>query len=471
MFAFFISGLCLNCSLQQSRPVACRCQKSHCVCLASSSSPQLPLYIWQSFRKGLWEAVQRPEDVESLWQAAAEVSSSSGCIAAMLADEDTVSVMMNTDPLQVVSADRLMYNPYQSGSIRAKQLPDVAAPIKNLLLFAQLLAVLAAARDQPAVGPGLTQMNSFDLRARIQHQMEVLASLSNLQPLSSTVSAIKPLPGTQSEGIAGPQPVSPLPARCIVLLRSALLYLKLANLTQSVKADFLGHVDPEVPAAVRALWHSLQASSESLLAHHRDAEAQAAYDESDEEAQGTQRLCLLLIQHLVPMLQKCVKEPKLFEQGVACCHLLGSILTVSTSVRMQPAASELLRLGKSLKVCLLWCQCIATCHLGTDKALLDRVLQLSFWFTLSLLAVTSEGNIACSYAGAMPLLAAMLETNRALSKAVYPVLLHLLRETPAKSIRAEAESSFAQLNGARRLSHLLCPYFSPGDSACAKAGM
>ncbi|KAL0050121.1 hypothetical protein WJX82_004735 [Trebouxia sp. C0006] len=92
-----------------------------------------------------------------------------------------------------------------------------------------------------------------------------------------------------------------------------------------------------------------------------------------------------------------------------------SILTVSTSVRMQPAASELLRLG------------------------------------------------------AMPLLAAMLETNRALSKAVYPVLLHLLRETPSKSIRAEAESLFAQLNGARRLSNLLCPYFSPGDSACAKA--
>ncbi len=93
------------------------------------------------------------------------------------------------------------------------------------------------------------------------------------------------------------------------------------------------------------------------------------------------------------------------------------------------------------------------------------------WCTLSLLAVTSEGNIACSYAGAMPLLAAMLETNRPLSKAVYPVLLHLLRETPSKSIRAEAESLFAQLNGARRLSNLLCPYFSPGDSACAKAGM
>ncbi len=71
----------------------------------------------------------------------------------------------------------------------------------------------------------------------------------------------------------------------------------------------------------------------------------------------------------------------------------------------------------------------------------------------------------------MPLLAALLETNRSLSKAVYPVLLHMLRETPVKSVRAEAESLFAQLNGVRRLSNLLCPYFSPGDSACAKAGM
>ena len=94
------------------------------------------------------------------------------------------------------------------------------------------------------------------------------------------------------------------------------------------------------------------------------------------------------------------------------------------------------------------------------------------WSTLSsLLVVISEGNIACSYTGAMPLLAAMLETNRALSRAVYPVLLHMIRDTPVKSVQAEAESLFAQLNGARRLSNLLCPYFSPGDSVYAKAGM
>ncbi len=43
------------------------------------------------------------------------------------------------------------------------------------------------------------------------------------------------------------------------------------------------------------------------------------------------------------------------------------------------------------------------------------------------------------YTGAMPLLAAMLETNRALSQAVYPVLSHMIHETPAKSIQAEAE--------------------------------
>ena len=168
---------------------------------------------------------------ESLWQAAAEVSSSSGCIAAMLADEGALSVMMDADPLQVLSAHRLMYDPYQSGSIGAQELPDVAAPIKHLLLFAQLLAVLAAAHDQPACGLMLTQMNPVDLRAVIQHQMEVLAAASNLQPLSITVSATQPQPGTQPEGIAGPQPVTPLPARRIVLLRSALLFLKLASLT------------------------------------------------------------------------------------------------------------------------------------------------------------------------------------------------------------------------------------------------
>lgn len=71
----------------------------------------------------------------------------------------------------------------------------------------------------------------------------------------------------------------------------------------------------------------------------------------------------------------------------------------------------------------------------------------------------------------MPLLAAMLETNRALSRAAYSMLLYMIYQTPVQSIQAEAELLFAQLNGARRLSNLLCPYFSPGDSACAKAGM
>ncbi len=198
----------------------------------------------------------------------------------------------------------------------------------------------------------LTQMNPVDLCAVIEYETEVLAAARNLQPLSITVSATQPQPGTQPEGIAGQQPVTLLPGRHIVLLRSALLFLKLASLTHSVKADFLGHVDPEAPAAVRALWQSLQALSESLLAHHKDADTQAAYDESDEEAQGAQRLSLLLIQHLISMLQKCVKEPKAVEQAVACCHLLDSILTVSTSVYMQPAASEVLRLGKTKPECL-----------------------------------------------------------------------------------------------------------------------
>lgn len=269
--------------------------------------PSVALYIWQSFRTGLWQAVHRPEDVTSLWQTAAEVSSSSGCIAAMLADEDAVFFMMDADPLQVVSVDKLMYEE-NLGSIGAKELPDVAAPIKHLLLFAQLLGVLAAANHKPAFGPMLTQMNPDELCAVIEHKMEVLAAASNLQPLSVTVPATQPQPGTQPEGIAGQQPLTLLPGRRIVLLRSALLFLKLASLTHNVKADFIGH---EAPAAVRALWQSLQALSESLWAHHMGADKQTACNESDEEARGTRHLCLLLIHHLIFVLRKCVKAPRL----------------------------------------------------------------------------------------------------------------------------------------------------------------
>ena len=197
--------------------------------LGINFEPSIALYISQSFRKGLWTAVQRPEEVTSLWQTAAEFSSTSGCIAAMLADEDAVSVMMNTNPLQVIPADRLMYSPCLSGGVGAKELPDVAAPIKHLLLFAQLLVVLAAECYQPACDTMLTEMNTVNLCAVIVHKLELLAAASNLRALSPTASATQPQLETQSEGTAGQQPVTLMPGRLIVLLRSALLILKLAT--------------------------------------------------------------------------------------------------------------------------------------------------------------------------------------------------------------------------------------------------
>ena len=312
--------------------------------------PSVALYIWQSFRKCLWRSVQQPDDVTFLWQEAAAVSSSLGCIAATLADKEALSVMMAADPLQGLEVHRLLYTmPCDWDSSRHNtpfELPDTDAPVKCLLLFAQLLTKLAAERNQPLPdNTSLTLLDRASLRTYSIIHLRQLASASSLGPMP---------PATPGAEASGQQPgdidrLESMPSRHIVLLRSALLVLKLASLTHNVKADFVGHADSDIPAAVQALWQTLKSIAGCLERWHKHAaspEVSAGVVDSVEEAEEAQRLSLLLVQLLVPVLRQCVKEPQVRMRAAACCRLLEQLLGTPNVQQMQLLASEVMRLGK-----------------------------------------------------------------------------------------------------------------------------
>ena len=80
--------------------------------LSVDFTPSLALYIWQSFRKGLWQAVQqcdRNADVEYVWMVAAGICSTQGCIATSMADSSAfLSALLALDPLQTFPCARLL---------------------------------------------------------------------------------------------------------------------------------------------------------------------------------------------------------------------------------------------------------------------------------------------------------------------------------------------------------------------------
>ena len=259
---------------------------------------------------------------------------------------------MAADPLQVLEVERLLCKrPFEWDSGRNHtpfELPETAAPVKCLLLFAQLLAKLAAERDQLLPeGTSWTHWDRVSLRTCIDIRLRRLAAASSLGPMPPATSDAE-APGQQPGGIDMLVPES-LPGTHIVLLRCALLVLKLASLTHNVKADFVGHADSGIPAAVQALWQTLKSIAGCLERNYRQAASpgvSAGLVESAEEAEEAQRLSLLLIQLLVSVLRQCVKEPHLRSRAAACCRLLEQLLGTSNVQQMQLLASEVIRLGK-----------------------------------------------------------------------------------------------------------------------------
>ena len=112
--------------------------------------PSIAFYLWQSFRKGLWQYVKRPEDASYIWQTAAVASSHSGysCIVDTL-DSTALSELLSIDPCLPISADRLLRSSYwKEGEEPPVVVPEATQPVRHLLLLAQILIHHAAGKKK-----------------------------------------------------------------------------------------------------------------------------------------------------------------------------------------------------------------------------------------------------------------------------------------------------------------------------------
>ena len=279
-------------------------------------TPSLALYIWQSFRKGLWQAVQHPDDVLDLWMLAADISSTQGCIAISIANSSGfLPSLLIVDPLQTFKVDRLLYQNHDD-SPEQFILPKVSSLSRSLLLFAQLLAVVAAQRSS------ILAQDQELRRCVIASKLQELTDVSCCTPIEPT----DPFTPDQTGAL---QPLLK-PSKHIALLRSAVLITKLAALTNHVKADVFGHVDPEMPKSVQALWRIMSYLATSILESSLESTGADSSPESANQEKEVEReeLCAALCEHLVVTLRQSLKEPQAGMQRTARLSLLTVILTV-----------------------------------------------------------------------------------------------------------------------------------------------
>ena len=354
-------------------------QKQRALTLDMEFKPSLALYVWQSFTKTPYAlSAARYKDVANVWAIAAQVCSTQGCIATSMANSSRfLPDILDLDPVQTLSADRLLYqNP--SESPQPFVMPQVEPVAQNLLLFAQLLAAIAAERSSMlatmTAAPSSTSEGK-DLRSAIAIMLQGLTDGSCCTPvlLTDTADASQPLSKA---------------SQLVIMLRSTVLITKLVSLTYNVKAELLGHAEgpgPPIstpPISMQTLWYSMAAMTRSLLDTSlaesgavgvrtlpASARAVLSLQPANEEEQ---RLCTVLIEHVVVTLRQCLKGPhakmQSKHQKVACLQLWEVLLPIMDLGRVGP---ETKRLGNncwvsvtqyfSLPPCFVLCCCTYTC--------------------------------------------------------------------------------------------------------------
>ena len=309
-------------------------------------TPSLALYIWQSFRQGLKQVVSHVYDVMDIWIIAAEVCSTQGCIAASMVNSLAfLPSMLAVNPFKTLAVNRLLYETPR-GPLDLNILPQVEPLAQSLLLFAQLLAVVAAEHKSISASTTAGTVSTEDqelIRNVTANRLQELTDVSCCTPVLLSD------PTAQRQTCA-PQPL-PTPSKRVVLLRSAVLVLKLATMTFNVKADLVGHADTQMPMSVQALWATISALANSIsVAYSLDASTCPSLLVSMSSSKEEHVLCSLLVEHLVAALRQGLKEPQAAAQKLACLLLLSATLHI-----MHPdlVRHEIKRLGKGSDV---WCR-------------------------------------------------------------------------------------------------------------------
>ena len=244
-------------------------------------------------------------------------------------------------PFRDIPVDKLLYE-IPSNPPNPFILPQAEPLVRTLLLFAQLLAVVAAELNSilanikaPTDAAEATEL----LRSAIASKLQELTDVSCCAPVLLTD------PTTQDQTPALQPP--PTPSKRVILLRSAVLISKLATLTFNVKADLIGHADAEMPMSVQALWQTMS----TLATHNFDTVTESATCSgsstpllvSVRSSQEERTLCVVLCEHLVTTLRQGLKEPQAEAQKLACLQLLSVTLGV---MHPELVRREIKRLGK-----------------------------------------------------------------------------------------------------------------------------
>ena len=203
-----------------------------------------------------------------------------------------------------------------------------------MLLLAQLLAVVAAERKKIVTSltvPIKSAAGREQVRAAVASQLQQLTDKSCCTP----VLLADPTTWAQGDTL---QPL-PIPSKRVSMLRGAVLISKLASLTFNVKADLLGHADPDMPMSVQSLWHIMSHLADNVRKSDEDGKLTWSAQE--------QTLCVVLHEHSAATLRPAVKEPQAGVQKEACLRLLFSMLHMAWCCMHPPLLKqEIQRLGK-----------------------------------------------------------------------------------------------------------------------------
>ena len=296
-------------------------------------TPSIALYIWQSLKDGLSPALQTHGNIISVWLCAAEICCTQGCLGASMDHAlSTLPMLLAVNPLQPFPVDRLLcVDP--SSPPDALVLPPAPPLVRLLLLFAQLLTAVAAEHTTTvanSTGDVTWGEAPSELRLAIISRLQQLTEINSCVPVRLTDRVPHGI-------IRSPQPTGP---DLVSMLRSLALFLKLATLTFSVKADFSSHA--EMPVLVRSLWRViLDIAARFQVELTVTCSDGYTYTEAP-VGQEEQTLCVLLFEHTVATLRQARKEPGGDVPKQGCLHLLA---VVAAAMTPQLLRDEIRRLG------------------------------------------------------------------------------------------------------------------------------
>ena len=163
--------------------------------MTSGSTPTLAHLIQQSFIiTGAWQGILSAEHVSQLWQTAAEVCSTQGCIAESLANASTLHALLAVDPLQALPTGVQLHCKTSTTKL-LRLLPQVEQPVRLLLLFAQLLMTVAAGHTRMVAkihAPLQSKEGAALLRTAISIKLQQLTELNSCPSLLSPDIDVKP---------------------------------------------------------------------------------------------------------------------------------------------------------------------------------------------------------------------------------------------------------------------------------------